>query len=391
MTERLSKLLMLVALFALWLPALSLGWNSISARKWRSKPLVGVQLTPAPASLAFKHLIDGSFQRSLGRFIGPSIPYYADAVRMHNQVFYETLRLPTPRNILVGKDGYLHHSAYIQAYCHRDIERSTQEFRTWARMLREIQDKIESRGQTFIYVLTPSKIEHIPETLPAGYPCPSKDRQQFLATAVTHLRNQGVKHVDATAGVNETGRKYGYDPFPTGGIHWTDLSAYPALLEIIHAINTSKGARVIEPYEIAVSKAQRPTSTDQDFATLLNLLWVPKAHSTAQISVATPAPARCPEPISIVAVGGSFFTSLGAGLSKAPCPPKVSQLAYFVVNTLHFKQGQLSFDQQPDYDLLKSPDVVLVEENAGILLKTQHVPALHNYLNTGELPKRALY
>lgn len=391
MTHRLSKLLLLGALAMLWLPAISFSWHSISKQKWKSKPLVGVQMAAPPASLTIEHLTDGSFQRSVAQFIGPSIPFYADAVRLHNQLFYTALRLPTSRHIIVGKDDYLLNPVYNNAYCRRDLKKSTKDFASWALMLREIQDKIEARGQIFIYVLTPSKIEHLPDTLPFGFPCPSKDRQQFLAAAVAHLEDQGVNYLDATASVHETFPKYGYEPFPVGGIHWTDLAVYPSVLAIIRAINTGKGKAVIDPYEITVEEAKHPTSIDRDFASLLNLLWEPAARRTAQISVASAVPPHCPAPVSIIAVGGSFFTSLGTGLSVAPCPPKVAQLTYFVIDTRHFNGGLLSVEQRPNYELLLSSDVVLVEENAGILLNTNHIPALHNYLHTGSLTVRGLY
>ena len=41
--------------------------------------------------------------------------------------------------------------------------------------------------------------------------------------------------------------------------------------------------------------------------------------------------------------------------------------------------------------MLASSDVIVVEENAGILLKTRHIAALHEYLYTGQLPERQLY
>jgi alginate O-acetyltransferase complex protein AlgJ len=390
MTQRLSKLLMLGALAVLWLPALSFGWNAVSRHKLKSQSLIGVQVAAIPASLTIEHLVDGSFQRSFAQYIGSAIPFHASAVRLHNQVFYATLRLSTLQYIVVGKNDQLLNPAYITAYCYRSIAKSAQNFDSWAQMLREIQDKIESRGQIFIYVLTPSKIEQLPEALPLGLPCPSKDRQQFLPAAVAHLQDRGVKYIDATATVNQEPRKYGYEPFPVGGIHWTDLASYPATMKIIQIINASKEKTVIEPYSITV-RPGNPTATERDFLSLLNLSWLPRKIKTAQISVDASVHAPCLPPVSIVAIGGSFFTSLGTGLSVSPCPPKISQLTYFVIATMHFAGGVFTLDQTPDYSLLASSDVVLVEENAGILLNTKHIGALHKYLYTGELPQRVLY
>lgn len=392
MTHKLSKPLMMGALALLWLPAIAFAWNLVVAKpKWRSKPLTGVQMTAAPVPLTFERVKDGSFQRSFAKRIGPSIPFFADAVRLHNQVLYSALGLTTSPHIIVGKGRFLHNPTYMSAYCHRDIESSAPEFEGWARMLREIQDKVEARGQTFLYVLTPSKIEHLPDTLPPGFPCPSTDQPRFLAAALARLDDHGVKYVDATAGIDAIRPKYGYDPFPPGGIHWTDLAAYPPALEIIRRINTSLGKTVVPPFDIDVGQSPRATGSDRDYVELLNLFWEPRSPGLAKISIAASPPPRCPDAVSILAVGGSFFTALGTNLSLAPCPPKVSQLSYFVIDTRHFRDGKLTFDKAPDYSLLASSDVVVVEENAGIFLKTKHIPALHKYLHTGDLPERALY
>jgi alginate O-acetyltransferase complex protein AlgJ len=392
MTNKLSKSLMLAALALLWLPAIAFAWNGVAKWKWLSAPLAGVQVKVAAAPLTIGGLSDGSFQRGLAKRLGPSIPFFADAVRLHNQVLYSAFGLSASPHIIIGREKFLHNPTYTMAYCRRDIERSAEEFEKWARMLREIQDKVEARGQTFLYILTPSKIEHLPDTIPLGFPCPSADRRRFLAEGLRRLDEHGVNYTDATADIDAIRPIYGYEPFPAGGIHWTELAAYPPTLEIIRRINATKGKTVIAPYRIAVGPAPRPSPTDRDYTELLNLFWEPKLGNTAKISVAAPAPAsRCPEAVSTIAVGGSFFTALGTNLSLAPCPPKLSQLSYFVIDTRHFIKGKMTFDKAPDYGLLSSADVVLVEENAGIFLKTKHIAALHKYLHTGELPQRALY
>ena len=391
MTHKLSKSLMLAALALLWLPAIAFAWNAVTKSKWQSKPLSGVQMTAAPVPFTLQRVKDGSFQRSMARQIGPSIPFFADAVRLHNQVLYSAFGLTTSRHIIVGKDRFLHNPAYASAYCHRDIESSAEEFERWARMLHEIQDKVEARGQTFLYVLTPSKIEHLPDTLPTGFPCPSTDQPRFLAAALARLDDHGVKYVDATSGIDAIRPKYGYDPFPAGGIHWTELAAYPPALEIIRKINARKGKTIIEPFDITVSRTPRAMGSDRDYVELLNLYWEPRSGDLAKISVVGDVPTRCPETVSLVAVAGSFFDNLGRNLSMAPCPPKLSLLAYFIIHTAHFQNGEMIVDKAPDYSLLMSSDVVLVEENAGMFLKTTHIAALHKYLHTGELPQRAFY
>jgi hypothetical protein len=257
--------------------------------------------------------------------------------------------------------------------------------RQWAQTIRDIQDMSTARGQIFLYVLTPSKIEHIPDTIPAAFPCRSRDRQRFVAGVRSYLDAAGVSYVDATASMAEIKPKYGYDPFPKFGIHWTQLAAYPATLEIIKAINGSKGRTAVIPYEISVRHAERPVIEDYDYAHLLNVLLMPTPKDTAVFSVTTPSPSRCPPPLSILTVGGSFFQALGANLSRSPCPPSVAHLFYLSLDTYRYESGRLNRTGKADYGLLKTAEVVIVEENVGIM-PTSNIAAYHTFFSTGQPP-----
>jgi hypothetical protein len=160
---------------------------------------------------------------------------------------------------------------------------------------------------------------------------------------------------------------------------------------IMRAINTAKGDLAVLPYEITVERARVPALEDYDYASLLNVLWTPMPNDTAAIAPVRHGPARCPPPVSIAAVGGSFFTALGKNLSRAPCPPGITQLSYLTLGALRFEAGALKRGTTSGYEFLRPADVVIVEENVGILLKARHVSAFHAYLHTGKLPKGGVY
>jgi alginate O-acetyltransferase complex protein AlgJ len=385
MRHSLSKSMMFAALALLWLPALAYCWNAVSPWQWHSASLSHPMDISPVSERRLDTFIDRSLQDSLAKAIGPSIPFFNDAVRLHNQIMYAGFGLTTSQHILIGKNGYLHNPFYTNAYCHRDVKASADMMRKWAQKIREFQDIATARGQIFLYVLTPSKIEHIPATMPAAFPCRSPDRQRFIAVILSYLDAAGVKYVDATAAIDNFKEKYGYEAFPKYGIHWTQLAAYPATLEIIRAINRAKGNSAIIPYEIAVGPAQVPVAQDYDYGFVLNVFWTPTPKDTATFSVTTQSPSQCPTPLSIVAVGGSFFQALGADLSRGPCPPSVAHLFYLTVNTYRYESGQLTIAGKADYELLKSAEVVIFEENVGAL-PGPHTSVYHKYLRTGQPP-----
>jgi hypothetical protein len=367
MRHPLSKSMMFVALAYLWFPAAAYCWNAFSPWPWRSAHLNGAPVTLAVSERSLETFIDRSLQDSLAKVIGPSIPFFNDAIRVHNQIVYSGFGLSPSHHILIGKDEYLHNPLYTNVYCRRDIAGSADDLRQWAQEKRDIQDIITARGQIFLYVLTPSKVEFIPDTLPESFPCLSQDRRQFTAVALSYLDAMGVKYVDATATMEEVEPRFGYEPFPRYGIHWTELAAYPATLQIIAAINSARGGSGVIPYEIVVSPANTPVIQDYDYGLLMNILWPLKANNTATFSVTTPAPSPCPVSPSILAVGGSFFQALGTNLSRGPCAPIMNHLFYFSLDTYHYESGELTGTGKPDYELLKSAEIVIVEENIGIL------------------------
>jgi alginate O-acetyltransferase complex protein AlgJ len=385
MRHSFSKPMMFAALALLWLPAATCCWNAVSSRPWRSAPLNGPAETYPVSRRSLDTFIDRSLQDSLAKVIGPSIPFFNDAVRLHNQIMYGGLGISPSKHIVIGKNGYLHNPFYTNAYCHRDIAASADILRKWAKNVRNIQDVVTARGQIFFYVLTPSKVEHIPETMPAAFPCRSSDRQRFVATILSYLDAAGVKYVDATAAMPDIKGKYGYESFPKYGIHWTQLAAYPAALEIIRTINSAKGYSAVIPYEIAVSPARDPVPQDHDYGFLLNVLWTPTPKDTATFSVTTPAPSQCPTPLSIVAIGGSFFQALGANLSRGPCPPSVKHLFYLTLDTYLYESGVLKGTGTADYELLKPAEVIIVEENIGVL-PVPYISVFDKYLHTGQRP-----
>jgi alginate O-acetyltransferase complex protein AlgJ len=386
MRHPLSKTIMFAAFALLWLPAVAYCWNAVSPWQWRSAPLNG------PPDFSFRvserrlgTFIDRSLQNSLGKAMGPSIPFFSDVVRLHNEILYAGLGISPSKHILIGKHAYLLNPLYTNAYCHRDLAASADALRQWSQTIRDIQDISTARGQIFLYVLTPSKVEHIPDTIPAAFPCRSQDRQRFIAGVRSYLDAAGVSYVDATASMAEIKPKYGYDPFPKFGIHWTQLAAYPATLEIIKAINRAKGKTAIIPYDIAVRPAEVPVIEDYDYSHLLNVLWMPTPKDTATFSVTTPSPSRCPAPLSILTVGGSFFQALGADLSRGPCPPTVAHLFYLSLDTYRYESGRLKPAGKADYELIRPAEVIIIEENIG-LLPMIYTAEYRDYISNGKMP-----
>lgn len=389
--ERLSRGLLLAVLCTLWFPvAFAVGTRASGFPVADpAVPLIGVVQNRAQVLVSLPSLLDGKFQKWLALSAAEWVPFYASISRWFNEAQFMALRISSNREIMVGRENYLFHPIYASNYCHRDIHASQPAMRAWARTIAEIQTEVERRGQAFLFVLTPSKIEHMPDRLPLGYPCNAPDRDMFVSEAKRHLDGEGVHYVDASLGLDQVQRRYGYEPFPKGGIHWTDLAAHGPANAVLEQLNHLSGQQIALPFGAQAMEAAEASHEDQDFAHLMNLKWLPSPNKTAKLVKTEPQTQACPTAHSIVAVGGSFLTALARNLARAPCAAEVRHLSYFVLGQYRYAEGMDTpgFElEDKDMGILKTADAIILEENIGILLKASHVSAFHRFLKTGVLP-----
>ncbi len=230
----------------------------------------------------------------------------------------------------------------------------------------------------------------MPETLPFGYLCPAttEDRINFVTSALAALEKKGVHYFDATNGLNRTKELYGFDPFPKGGIHWTDLAAHLSTQGLVDKLNSVLDRKKVpHPYKLIVTTKKVPTLVEQDFAQLMNVAITPSNYLTAEITVSGKPISPCGEPIDIVVVGGSFFESIGRSLSRSPCRPSVRQLSYLTINQIDYSISPGKIVVTPlDLGILKQADIIIVEEDMGMIMNSRHIPELRQFLENGTLP-----
>ena len=135
--------------------------------------LKGVTVKSEKQRLTVRSFLDGSFQADYARQIGQRVPIFEFAVRLRNQVDFSVLGASANPEVIVGAGRELIERVYTDDYCSRNLARFLPGARLWAAHIREMQDAVERRGQTFLYVVTPSKIGQYPGFIPPGMPCPA--------------------------------------------------------------------------------------------------------------------------------------------------------------------------------------------------------------------------
>ena len=161
--------------------------------------LIGVT-QPIDPDPSLPRVLDGAWQSATARMVGSLTPLYPFAVRLKNELMYSAFGLSGIQGIMVGHGQSLIEREYAEEYCSRDLARFLPAARAWVPKLRQMQDAYESRGKTFLYVITPSKVAQYPALLPAGYPCPAPlaDREGLLSAWRGLLQQAGVHFIDTT-------------------------------------------------------------------------------------------------------------------------------------------------------------------------------------------------
>jgi alginate O-acetyltransferase complex protein AlgJ len=384
MLSRISRSIVFVPLLALWLPGLMLSWNYMAPR-WAigtQNDLFGTAM-PKIENFSLGAFWSGTYQSQVGKAIPGALPFFSTIVRGNNELNYRVFgHSPLPW-LLVGKRQYLLGTGPVDEFCRREVRDFSKRAAQWVIELKEIQNELKKRGQVFVYLITPSKIAHMKDILPSRYPCLAKqeDRETILPLYRQMLKQAGIRFVDGTAQLTQSLTKYGFEPFPRGGIHWTILSAYPASQALINEVNEAVGDHVLQPFEIVVTPATSPEGSDRDYAELLNVLWPPIDYPTARVSPRYPSPPECKRRVSIAAVGGSFTSQISSLLMMSGCPPSLWFFSYMKLGVFAMHEGK-RLDQETtpsDYRLLESSDVVVLEENEEILARSKHGPWLHDF------------
>lgn len=345
---------------------------------------------PPEQPLGLQAVLDGSFQRAAGQLVGSRVPFHPFAVRLRNQALYALFRETAVPSLVVGTGGQLIERAYIDEYCSRDVSAFLPGARAWAGRIREMQDAAERRGQTFLYVLTPSKLAQYPDILPPGIPClaPPADRAGQVPAWLDTLHAAGVQVVDTTAVLSAAHGRYPFRLYPAGGAHWNQVGGMLAGQAVGAGLEGLRRDNSFPPVPFAWRMSDRLDSFDTDLADLLNLL---VAGAREPMPAVTPEPPPSPPgctPRQVVIVGGSFGNALGSYLSLAPCRPVVVEYEYWHRFHETWEGGRVTrgeVDPAQRARDLRAADIIIYEENEQLLGHADHGWALHGFL-LGQAP-----
>lgn len=191
---------------------------------------------PEPV-LTLDSWFSGEFQKAYSPWLEENIGLRPFFIRVFNQFRYSIYREATAHGCMIGRERVLYHTGYYEAYIgSNSIGR--EKTREQVGKMKYIQDRLEEKGISFLYVMAPGKVSVYNEYLPAYLDDEACDTSNNKLVARECLE-QGVHHIDFATYFKSMKDTIAYPLFPKGGVHWsgygTSLAAdsiFPYLEEI---------------------------------------------------------------------------------------------------------------------------------------------------------------
>ncbi|WP_417592619.1 alginate O-acetyltransferase AlgX-related protein [Owenweeksia hongkongensis] len=210
----------------------------------------------------------GDFQSTFERYMNDNIGLFPLFIRIHNQLEYTLFGNTYTGNVVEGKEGYLYEQIYIDSYFGEDfkglsvIEKNTAQ-------LKELQDKLESKGKYLMFCLAAGKSTYFPEYLPYSQEKDSTNYEYYSKEFV----KQGVNHINANPWFLKMKDSLGYLLYPQYGIHWSHYGAMLVTDSIVQYMEKGTGWDLPNMAITQLNYSPVARYYDNDIAHSLNLFY----------------------------------------------------------------------------------------------------------------------
>ena len=373
-------------LFLIVLPALT-AWNlAHPTQEIKIGPkLAGVTRQPE-LNWTASALIDGSLQKAITSRVTEALPIRPLLVRFNNEIRFELFGDMTLSGLVHGANGHLIEQPYLDEYCSRTESLAETRAKAIIPKLKDIQDYYRSRGAVFIYVITPSKVAHLPEYFVKPGQCPSTAaaRTGFIPEYARLLREAGIAVVDTATFIHSLKGKYEIDLFPQGGSHWNEIGGARAATLIAEEINRQAGQVLAPPFTFTYKISGVTQGVDRELADLLNVFFPPLAYLTPKVTFEpTVSCVDYPSTKLNVSVVGSSFTHLPAEiLARDNCLSGLN-VYFYLTQSRHggFPYRKLQSDlKQSDLMGLRDAKIFILEENESFVGLSAYIQTVRELL-----------
>jgi hypothetical protein len=332
---------------------------------FKEKPLAGVEDKTDSIPLTDSTWFSGKFQENYAVRMYQWMGLRPSMVRLRNQLDYSLFNEPY-RSVLVGKNNELFGRGSMATL-------EGEDFVGWpavqyqAERTLAVQSLLAQRGVAMITVITPSKLQCMPEYLPGEelhFPADG-NYPAFTRT----LKQQGVYLIDFAPVLIQWMHTEKERIFPRTGTHWTDYAATLAADSMVAYLEKLMGRPFVRPQIAGMETSTEMRGTDADAGDLLNLMWdlEPAPIGYPKLQYKTEGRTR---PRALV-IGDSFWWKIyNQGIHRNVFAPG-SQYRYY--------NYEVFSDQWEDAKIIHELDFAQTLANVDVVILCVNVDNLHRY------------
>jgi hypothetical protein len=262
-----EKILVLLMLFAMALPALQKQFNLFPV-----KELEGDFYLAEKLQLSWSSWYNGEFQANFDEYLEDHIGFRNFFVRVNNQIDYSLYRIPHAEGVVVGKHDQLFEYDYIRAYMGGDFL-GEKIIDKKMRMLRFLQLHLkETFDIDFVLVFEPGKASFYSEYIPDDF-LNNKEENTNYDWFIKKAEKYNVKYINLKEYFMQLKGNTQYPLYPQYGTHWSIYGMSYAADSLIRYIEKTRDIdmpeAIIDTFQVE-KHARRP---DYDVGKTLNLLW----------------------------------------------------------------------------------------------------------------------
>lgn len=310
--------------------------------------LAGVESPLPPMEWTVSAWCDGSLATAIESRVRRAIGFRPASVRLVNQarlLWNDRGCLLDNGKVLIGKENWLFSRGYVDTYASPTRQISDEELRGFVRELKALQERLVSRGTTFVLVISPSKCEIFPEYLPDDVverrrrnDCP-RDYDAFVQL----LAAEGVCFVDGPAIFRSLKPDHEDHLFSRTGVHWSYYGCLLVWQELLAAVNAASGLSIPIPQIVGVTR-DRARHADHDLGNMVNAFVPPGGRPMVAYPIVKVDPLPAEQRPGFLFIGTSFCWTLMDSLYVSGSGRDVD---IFFYNRTHYRG--------PDGDELRQP------------------------------------
>jgi hypothetical protein len=269
------------------------------------KPLHGVySSTPEPA-FSCSSWMTGNYQENYRLSLEDSVGFKPSLVRLFNQLDYTLFSIPHAKKFILGKQGCLLGTNFIEAYTGKDFigKRYIDEKIGYLKFL---QNSLwEKKGIFFMVVFAPGKGFFNAQNIPNRYL-----QKQFEYTNygyyLQRCKDEGINHIDFNRwflDIKDTSR---YVLYPKTGIHWSLYGAYLCADSLRRYLEVKLNRNLPHMILDSIELRDKPDDADNDMGVTMNMIWDISQPEMAYAKFHFKYDSAQPRP-SALFIGDSFY------------------------------------------------------------------------------------